>query len=166
MALREPESLKVAATDVVLLSVTVHAPVPEQAPDQPAKLELAAALAESLTLDPGGKLAVHDCPQLIPAGLLVITPDPGPVTETARDALVGVEKAAPTIMSLLRTTMHLPVPEQAPDQPENVSLAAGVAVRVTEVPAPKDALQVGPQLIPAGALVMVPEPVAETARLN
>src|SRR5205823_4744967 len=113
----------------------VHAPVPEQAPDQPAKLELAAALAESLTLAPVEKFAVQDCPQLMPAGLLVITPDPGPVRETDRDALVGVEKAAPTVMSLLTTTVHLPVPEQAPDHPENESLEAGVAVRVTEVPA-------------------------------
>jgi hypothetical protein len=166
MALSEPESLKVAATDVALPTLTVHAPVPEQAPDQPAKLEFAAAAAERVMLVPWAKFAVQDCPQLMPAGLLVITPVPGPVTETDKEALEGVEKAAPTVMSPLTTTVHLPVPEHAPDQPENESFEAGAAVSVTEVPAVNDALQFGPQLIPAGALVTVPEPVAETARLN
>jgi hypothetical protein len=52
MALSEPESLKVAATDVALPTLTVHAPVPEQAPDQPAKLEFAAAAAERVMLVP------------------------------------------------------------------------------------------------------------------
>jgi hypothetical protein len=43
---------------------------------------------------------------------------------------------------------------------------AGAAVRVIEVPAGKLALQVVPQLIPAGALVTVPEPLAVTVRWN
>ena len=100
----------------------------------------------------------------MPAGLLVITPDPGPVTETDKEA--GDEKVAPTFVSLFKTTVHLPFPEQAPDQPEKDPLEAGVAVRVTEVPASKLEVQMGPQFIPAGALVTVPDPVAETARLN
>jgi hypothetical protein len=166
MALSEPLSLKFAATDVAFPTLTLQLLVPEQAPDQPAKVELAAGAAERVTLIPDAKFAVQDCPQLMPAGLLVITPVPGPVTETDKEALEGAEKAAPTVMSPLTTTVHLPVPEHAPDQPENESLEAGAAVRVTEVPALNDALQLCPQLIPAGALVTVPEPVAETARLN
>ena len=55
------------------------------------------------------------------------------------------------------------VPEHPPpDQPVNVDPAAGVAVRATDWPKPKLAeslLQLVPQLIPAGLLVTVPEPV-------
>jgi len=53
-----------------------------------------------------------------------------------------------------------------PSQPENVDAAlVGVAVRVTAVPAPNDALQIAPQLIPASDEVTVPlpEPFLTTA---
>ena len=53
---------------------------------------------------------------------------------------------------------HDAVPLHAPDHPTNVEPAAGVAVSVTRVPERKLALQVGPQLIPAGLLLMVPAP--------
>ena len=53
---------------------------------------------------------------------------------------------------------HSAVPVQAPLQPINVEPAVGVAVRVILVPAGKLAEQVEPQLIPAGSLVMFPEP--------
>jgi hypothetical protein len=56
-------------------------------------------------------------------------------------------------------TVHVPVPVHAPDQPANVEPALGLAVRVTEVPAAKLAVHVGPQLMPAGALVIDPAPV-------
>src|SRR5439155_3628020 len=46
-----------------------------------------------------------------------------------------------------------------PLQPVKVEPAAGAAVSVTAVPLVKLAAQVAPQLIPAGALVMVPLPV-------
>jgi hypothetical protein len=52
--------------------------------------------------------------------------------------------------------VQLPVPEQAPLQPANTEPPAGVAVRVTEVPVLKLAVQVGPQLMPAGALLTEP----------
>ena len=52
----------------------------------------------------------------------------------------------------------MPVPEHAPDHPENVEPVAGVAVRVTELPASKACEHVAPQLIPAGLDVTVPEP--------
>jgi hypothetical protein len=67
---------------------------------------------------------------------------------------------AVTLWAALIVTTHVPVPEQpAPDQPPNVDPEAGAAVRVTDVPVLKDAEQVEPQLMPAGALVTVPEPV-------
>ena len=56
-------------------------------------------------------------------------------------------------------TVHVPEPWQSPLQPANVEFAAGVAVRVTEVPDPNEAAQVAPQLTPAGDEVTVPVPV-------
>ncbi len=53
-------------------------------------------------------------------------------------------------------TLQDPVPEQAPPQPLKLEPAAGVWARVTTVPALKFALQVAPQLMPAGRLVIVP----------
>jgi hypothetical protein len=50
---------------------------------------------------------------------------------------------------------------QAPDQPAKVSPELGAALRVTAVPLAKLKLQVGPQLMPAGVLVIVPAPVPE-----
>jgi len=54
---------------------------------------------------------------------------------------------------------QLPVPEHAPPHPEKVEPEAGAAVSVTAVAWAKGALQVAPQLMPAGALETVPEPV-------
>lgn len=64
----------------------------------------------------------------------------------------------------LSDTLHVPVPLQPPDQPENDEPAAGVAVSVTAVPVAKFAVHVLPQLIPDGLLLIVPlpEPPAET----
>jgi hypothetical protein len=164
MALSEPFSLKVAVTVTAFAALMVHAAVPEQGPDHPAKVELAAGTAFRVTEVPPLKVEEQVCPQSMPAGLLVITPVPGPATDTASDR--GPEKVAPTLVSAFRTTVHFAVPEQAPDQPEKVLEAAGLAVRVMDVPGAKVALQVAPQLIPAGALVTLPEPVVVTVRVN
>lgn len=93
-----------------------------------------------------------------------MVPVPGPVAETAR--VPGARKVAPTLLSAFNMTVHFPDPEHAPDQLEKESDAAGVAVSVTDVPAAKDALQVLAQLMPAGLLLMVPEPVGETVRVK
>ena len=54
-------------------------PVPEQPPpDQPAKVELEAGVAVSVTELPSVKLAEHEDPQSIPAGELVTEPEPVP----------------------------------------------------------------------------------------
>ena len=55
-------------------------------------------------------------------------------------------------------------PLHAPLKPEKLDPEVGVAVRVTEVPLLKLALQAVGQLIPAGLLVTVPEP--ETVTVN
>jgi len=66
------------------------------------------------------------------------------------------------------TSVHWVVvtPAQAPDHPANVEPDTGAAVNVTEVPASKLALHVVPQAMPAGALVMVPEPVPPLVALS
>ena len=61
-------------------------------------------------------------------------------------------------------TVQLPVPEQAPDQPEKLEPLAAVAVRVTSVPSLKDALsevQESSQSMPEGLEVTAPEPVPD-----
>jgi hypothetical protein len=57
-------------------------------------------------------------------------------------------------------------PEQAPLQPAKNDPWAAATVSLTFVPEAKAALQVGLQLIPAGVLVTVPEPVPATATVS
>ena len=71
-------------------------------------------------------------------------------------------KVADTLCAEFIITMQLPVPLQAPPQPVKLQPLAGVAVKVTGVPLEKFALQVAPQLMPAGELVTVPLPVLLT----
>lgn len=57
-------------------------------------------------------------------------------------------------------TVQGPVPLQpSPVQPTNVDPASANTVNVTDAPLPKLAVQIAPQSIPAGMLVMVPLPV-------
>ena len=57
---------------------TTQALVPEQAPDQPLKLEPLAGDAVNVTLVPDVKVAEHDAVQLMPDGELVTVPEPVP----------------------------------------------------------------------------------------
>ena len=66
---------------------------------------------------------------------------------------------AVTLRATVMLTRQLPVPLQAPLQPVKVEPAEAVAVNVTDVPDTKDAVQVAPQAIPAGADNTVPDPV-------
>ncbi len=64
-----------------------------------------------------------------------------------------------TLRALSSLTVHVSlVPEQAPDQPTNFDVLAGLAVSVTERPESNDAEQVVPQLIPDGDDVTEPWP--------
>src|SRR5258705_9783005 len=97
----------------------------------------------------------------MPEGVLVTVPVPVPLRETVSGNCVTgvVVNAASTLAAAFRVTLQLPVPEHAPVQPVNVEPEAAVAVSVTLAPWLKFAVQVAPQLTPAGVLATVPVPV-------
>ena len=67
-------SLNVAVTNVSALIVTTHEPVPLHAPDQPAKVELAARVAVSVTEVPSAYGSLQSEPQEIPVPSPFLTP--------------------------------------------------------------------------------------------
>ena len=67
---------------------------------------------------------------------------------------------------MLPVIVTLPAAVQLPVQPANVDPEAAVAVNVTAVPLLILAVQVLPQLIPAGLLVTVPVPVPVRVTLS
>jgi hypothetical protein len=71
-------------------------------------------------------------------------------------------KRAVTVRAWSTTTVHDPLPLQAPLQPANTEPAPAVAVSATDVPDAKLALQAVLHVSPAGALVTVPVPLPET----
>jgi len=73
---------KVGVTDVLMVKGRVHAPVPVQGPDHPAKDVPELGVAVSVTDVPLGKLAAQVVPQLIPVGLLTTVPMPVPALTT------------------------------------------------------------------------------------
>jgi hypothetical protein len=154
--------LNVAVTAVAAVTVTTHVPVPAQPPPlQPANVELADAAAVNVTCVPLAKFAEQVVGQLIPAGALVTVPVPVPasITDNAKPLVLEL-KVAVTVVAAVSVTTHVPVPVQPPPiHPANVDPVAADAVNVTWVPLAKLAEQVGPQLMPAGALVTVPVPV-------
>jgi hypothetical protein len=74
--------VNVAVTAAAAFIVTVHGPVPVQAPLQPVNADPAFGVAVSVTTVPLTKSALHVAPQLIPAGLLVTVPVPAPARVT------------------------------------------------------------------------------------
>ncbi len=159
--------LNVAVTFVFSVSTIVHTLVPLHAPLHPAKEDPDAGAAVSVTLVSALKVALHVEPQLMPAGALVTVPRPEPARVTERvSALVSRLKVAVTAVLLVRVTVHLPVPEHAPDHPAKADPEAGEAVSVTLVFWSNVALHVEPQLIPVGELITVPTPVPASDTLN
>src|SRR6266545_1847186 len=84
----------------------------------------------------------------------VPVPEPFIVTHT----LAVTKTVAVTFRAALIVTVHVPVPEQSPDQPEKAEPEEAAAVSVTSVPSAKLALHVAPQLMPATSEVTVPVP--------
>src|SRR3954447_11384006 len=75
-----------AETLAAAVSVTVQAPVPAQRPFHPEKDEERPGTADSRTVVPAGKCAVHEPGHEIPSGLLVTVPAPVTVTVSATSA--------------------------------------------------------------------------------
>ena len=74
--------LNVAVTDVAADAMMLQVPVPLQAPDHPANVEPLLGVAVRVIAVPAVKLALHVCPQLMPAGALLTVPDPLPALTT------------------------------------------------------------------------------------
>jgi len=153
-------ALNVAVTvrPAVIVTVQVTA-VPVHAPLQPAKALPVAGVARRVTTVPLGNGALHVVPQLTPAGVEATVPVPVPLRVTLSVCWTGwVVKVAATERAPDIVTTQAAVPVHAPLQPAKTLPVAGVAVRVTTAPAAKLALQVVPQLTPAGDEVTVPLP--------
>src|SRR5262247_4237572 len=96
----------------------------------------------------------------MPAGALVMVPTPGPDLITVRVAVTRANVAVTDAAAFI-VTVQPPAPKQPPLHPVKPESASGVTVKVTTVPLANAALQLEPQEIPAGVLVMVPVPVPD-----
>jgi hypothetical protein len=96
---------------------------------------------------------------LIPAGELVTVPLWLPMTETDSEG-ESVKVADTFCADSMPSVQVLALPLHAPPQPLKIQPLAGVSVKVSLVPEPKAALQVGGQLTPLGELVTVPPSAA------
>ena len=107
--------------------------LPQLATLQLAKDEPAAAVSESVTCVPDGKLELQVPGQLIPGGALVTVPVPVPalLTVSVGGAWTAVKVAVTLWLELSVTVQVDLVPLHAPPQLVKLSFAAGVAVSVT-----------------------------------
>ena len=128
---------------------------PEQLPLHDEKSIPDAGTAVSATLVPQVKAAAQVAPQLMPGGELVTAP--APLTATLSPAVEGTNDAV-TAVAAFSVTVHAPMPVHAPLHPAKSEPRAGAADSVTELALGKLAVQVVPQLIPAGELETVPLP--------
>jgi hypothetical protein len=143
------------------LVLPAHGPL-DQLPNVPVD-----AAANSVTVLPAVKLALHVVPHAIPEGVLVTVPEAPSfwtrVTVTVKVPGAGAVAALKTAVMVRLdeiVVLHVPVPLQPPPlQPAKTDPEAAVAVRVTVVPFSNDREHVDPQLIPLGLLVTVPAPV-------
>jgi hypothetical protein len=94
----------------------------------------------------------------------VPVPDKATLKVKSDDPL-GLNVAVTEVSSFTVIT-QVEVPVHAPCHPANVESEPADAVSVTWVPVLKVALQVWPQLMPPGLLLMVPEPVPLIFTLN
>jgi hypothetical protein len=151
---------KLAVTGVVPLTVTLHdVAVPQPGTLHPEKEEFAPAVAVRVTWVPLAYWALQVGKQLMPAGVLLTVPVPLTLTINVPSVLETGMNVAVTEELLDTVILQAPVPLQAPPHPAKVEPWPGVAVSVTCVPDWKVAMQVLPQLIPDGLLLMVPVPV-------
>ena len=83
--------MKFATTERAVVMLTVQAPLPAQAPVQPANFEPRAALAVSVTDVPLLYGSAQSLPQLMPAGDDVTVPDPVPALVTVSGRVTTAE---------------------------------------------------------------------------
>src|SRR5690349_2458055 len=102
----------------------------------------------------------------MPLGEDVTVPVPVPAFVTLKANVDEPVNVAVTARAAVIEVVQVPVPEHAPLQPVNVEPLAAAAVSVTDVPLEKFALQVEPQLTPAGDDVTVPVPVPAFVTVN
>jgi hypothetical protein len=135
--------LAVTTTPVWAPIVTLHVPVPVQAPDQPVKVDPSKGVAFKVTEVPSGYSDTQLAGQSIPAGTLVTDPPAyaGPLLETRSvfgmceiRVKVAVAVVITPLGEELARTLQVPVPVQAYDQPLKADPAAGFAVKVTGAP--------------------------------
>jgi hypothetical protein len=130
---------KSAVTFVVpVAGFSVHVPVPEQAPPQPANTEPVEGVAVRATVEPGRKPATQipvlpGAEQNSPDGDEPTPPTPLPRVERLTSA---VSKSTVTLVVPTEgVTEQVPVPGQVtPLQPLKIVLESGVAVRITVEP--------------------------------
>lgn len=70
--------VNVAVTEVFAEMVSLHEPVPEQAPPQPPKVDPFVGVGVRVTSVPSSKSALQLDPQFIPVGVLLTVPVPEP----------------------------------------------------------------------------------------
>lgn len=157
--------VKVAVTDrgAVMLIVQVL-PVDDVHPDQLVNAEPADGEAVRVTEVLVSKAALHVVPQSMPAGELDTPPLPAPALFTV-STTCGTNVAV-TVRAADMVTVHVPVPEQSPLQPEKRDPLPGAAVMVTTVPVSNSSVQSPGQLTPAGELETVPVPAPAVSTLS
>ena len=99
-----------------------------------------------MTVLPIGNTALQLVPQLMPAGLLVTAPVPGPPVISDSVPAEATLKVALTVRAaVMLTTQVLALPVHAPVQPANTEPGTvGAAFSVTDTPELKLAMQVAP----------------------
>lgn len=157
---------KFAPTVKAEFIVTEHAPVPEQAPDQPVNTDPALALSLTVTGVPFVYVNEHVVAQLVmfPSAVLIVPLPVLPLVVTV-NAKFG-EKAAPTFTGVVPTVkLQALVPEQAPVQPAKVE-PDGVSLSVTVVPLLTFTVQVPVQPLKIVVVESETEPLPLTATVT
>ena len=103
--------LNVAVTDWLAFMLTLHVPVPEQAPLHPLKTWPVLGVAAKLIDAPNAAVIEHVAPQEMPAGEL--DTDPVPVPASATERVYCGTKFAETEVFDPTVYVHVPVPAHA-----------------------------------------------------
>ena len=113
-------------------------------------------------------MALHAPGQVSPSatGVAVTVPAPLPTSAVVTVKVTG-ENDAVTDAAAARVSVQVAwLPVQAPVHPVKLLPASALAVSVTWLPSSKLAVQVAPQLMPAGVEVTVPAPVVATVSVT